>query len=290
MFVGRNRELSIIKSELRSKNNSAIIIYGRRRIGKTSLILEALKDYDGIKIFFTAAPDEIKENIAALSRLTGEMLGEAWMNFQSPKDYFQYLGKREERIVLVIDEYQDFRGKNKSDALVLDAALRDFIDCKKSNIKLIISGSAIRVLENILEDNTNPLFMRFTKVVNLKELDYLEASCFYSEASIMEKIVERKTMTSVCHVACTTSVNIVDWKKDITASITQPPLQEHPFRQGASQPPRLFPDPARSVSAVSDTGFSTGSLPPSFRILSAHGSSAAAYRCDGQTGPEQKGF
>ena len=188
MFVGRNRELSIIKSELRSKNNSAIIIYGRRRIGKTSLILEALKDYDGIKIIFTAAPDEIKENIAALSRLTGEVLGEAWMNFQSPKDYFQYLGKRKEKTVLVIDEYQDFRGKNKSDALVVDAALRDFIDYKKSNIKLIISGSAIRVLENILEDNTNPLFMRFTKVVNLKELDYLEASCFYSEASIMEKI------------------------------------------------------------------------------------------------------
>lgn len=188
MFFGRKKELEAIRSELSGRSSSAIIIYGRRRIGKTSLILEALKDYEGMKIVFTASPDEIRENISALSRLTGEILGETWMNFQEPKDYFQYLAKREEEITLVIDEYQDFRGRNKNEALLIDAVLRDFIDYKNNNIKLIISGSAIRVLENIMEDNTNPLFMRFTKAINLSELDYLEASNFYPESPVMEKI------------------------------------------------------------------------------------------------------
>ena len=188
MFVGRKKELDLLHSDLKSKKNTAIMIYGRRRIGKTSLILEALKEHDEKKIVFTTIPDEIKGNMAALSRLSGEILDEPWMNFQTPADYFRYLGKRDDNIILVIDEYQDFRGYSKDAALIVDAALRDFIDYKKSNIKLIISGSAIRVLENILEDNTNPLFMRFTTIISLKELDYLEAANFYKSATIMERI------------------------------------------------------------------------------------------------------
>lgn len=188
MFVGRKKELDLLHADLKSKKNTAIMIYGRRRIGKTSLILEALKEHDEKKIVFTAIPDEIKGNMAALSRLSGEILDEPWMNFQTPADYFRYLGKRDDNIILVIDEYQDFRGYSKDAALIVDAALRDFIDYKKSNIKLIISGSAIRVLENILEDNTNPMFMRFTTIISLKELDYLEAANFYKSATIMERI------------------------------------------------------------------------------------------------------
>lgn len=56
------KELEAIRSELSGGSSSAIIIYGRR-IGKTSLILEALKGYEGMKIVFTASPDEIRENV-----------------------------------------------------------------------------------------------------------------------------------------------------------------------------------------------------------------------------------
>ena len=43
MFVGRKKELDIIKKAIESRSKAAILVYGRRRIGKTSLILEALK-------------------------------------------------------------------------------------------------------------------------------------------------------------------------------------------------------------------------------------------------------
>ena len=43
MFLGRKKELEKLEKALASKGKSAILIYGRRRIGKTSLISEALK-------------------------------------------------------------------------------------------------------------------------------------------------------------------------------------------------------------------------------------------------------
>ncbi len=187
MFIGRKKEIQQIHESLKT-DRSSILVYGRRRIGKTSLINEALKTYAGIKIVYTAIPDEIERNTLNLSRISGEILHEPWMSFSSFQDYLSYLSKREEKIVLVIDEYQDMRGKDEKQALVIDAWLRDFIDYKGSNIKLILSGSAIRILQSLAKDNTNPLFGRFSSIINLQELNYLEASEFYKNSSIMEKI------------------------------------------------------------------------------------------------------
>lgn len=188
MFVGRKKELDIIKKAIESRSKAAILVYGRRRIGKTSLILEALKDCTGVKIVFTATPDEISGNMRNLSLVTSEALNEPWIEFSDPRKYFHYLSKRDENITLVIDEYQDFRGNNKAEAVLVDALIRDFIDYSKDNINVIISGSAVRVLENLIIDNSNPLFMRFSSIINLKELNYLEASNFYKNTPIMEKI------------------------------------------------------------------------------------------------------
>lgn len=188
MFVGRKKELDIIKKAIESRSKAAILVYGRRRIGKTTLILEALKDYTGVKIVFTATPDEISGNMRNLSLVTSEALNEPWIEFSDPRKYFHYLSERNENITLVIDEYQDFRGNNKAEAVLVDALIRDFIDYSKDNINVIISGSAVRVLENLIIDNSNPLFMRFSSIINLKELNYLEASNFYKNTPIMEKI------------------------------------------------------------------------------------------------------
>lgn len=185
--MGRHKELQQIQQSLKINKSTAILVYGRRRIGKTSLINEALKSYTGIKIVYTAIPDEIEKNTLNLSKLTGSILEEPWMNFSNLQDYLTYISKRKEEIVLVFDEYQDIRGKDEKQASIIDACLRDFIDYKKDNIKLIISGSAIRILQNLLRDNTNPLFWRFSCVINLQELNYIEASEFYKNSSIMEK-------------------------------------------------------------------------------------------------------
>lgn len=221
MFVGRHKEIKQINEALTTDKSSAILIYGRRRIGKTSLINEALKSYPGIKIVYSAIPDETEKNAINLSKQTSSILKEPWMSFNNLHDYLSYMSKRKEDIVLVIDEYQDMRGKDDKQALIIDAWLRDFIDYKQSNIKLIISGSAIRILQNLSEDNSNPLFGRFSSVINLQELNYLEASEFYKNSSIMEKIGYYAVFGGLPNI-----LSSLDEKKGLRGNIESLLLQE----------------------------------------------------------------
>ena len=60
MFYGRKKEINLIKS-IFNENNKAILIYGKRRVGKTTLIKEAIKEYDSI--YFECLEDTIEKNI-----------------------------------------------------------------------------------------------------------------------------------------------------------------------------------------------------------------------------------
>ena len=56
MFYGRKKEINLIKSVF-NENNNAILIYGKRRVGKTTLIMESIKEYDSI--YFECLKDSI---------------------------------------------------------------------------------------------------------------------------------------------------------------------------------------------------------------------------------------
>ena len=186
MFLGRQRELNLLRKELSRKNKTAILIYGRRRIGKTSLISEALKSASGIIIRFTAVPDELGENARRLSVAVGDALGIPGLHIPDFESLLKYIASLNQEIILEIDEYQDLRKKAKGE--VIDAYLRDFIDHAPDTMKIIISGSAIRVMKGLL-NKENPLYKRFSLELSLGELDYLESSLFYPERSVSEKIV-----------------------------------------------------------------------------------------------------
>lgn len=185
MFVGRRKELSQISRELCRNEKSAILIYGRRRIGKSTLIAESIKDYDGEVISYRAVPDELSENARRLSYLIADVLNLPRIPFENMEDLLNYILKLDKRFILVIDEYQDLRKRAKGE--VVDAYFRDFIDRAGDNIKIFISGSAIRIMKSLLTPD-NPLYGRFSLIIPLGELNYLEASLFYPEKSIREKI------------------------------------------------------------------------------------------------------
>ena len=185
MFLGRDKELGKLKKELTKEGKSAVLIYGRRRIGKTTLISEALKLVPGRIIRFTAVPDELSENARRLSKAVGDAYDIPGLLIPDFESLLEYIGSLKEKIILEIDEYQDLRKKSKGE--LVDAYFRDFIDYAPDNIKIIISGSAIRVMKNLLQKD-NPLYKRFSLEISLGELNYLEASLFYPQRSLREKI------------------------------------------------------------------------------------------------------
>ena len=117
MFLGRQRELERLRKELSVERKSAILIYGRRRIGKTTLISEALRNTTGTIIRFTAVPDELSENARRLSRAAGEAIGMTGLEIPDFEAILKFIASLKQQIILEIDEYQDLRKKAKGEVI-----------------------------------------------------------------------------------------------------------------------------------------------------------------------------
>lgn len=185
MFVGREPSLKAIQSVLEKKSGS-ILVYGKRKVGKTTLILEALKETSGKTIYFECLKASLQENIEAfVSTLVAIKVLPVKISFSSFLDVFRYLNSLDETFNIVIDEYPYLKSFEKSERV--DSLFQNVIDTALSNIRLILSGSHIGMMKDLLKEK-NALYGRFSTIIQLKELNYKEASLFYPKKSAYEKI------------------------------------------------------------------------------------------------------
>ncbi len=105
MFVGRKEELASIKEKLETDSFELGIVYGQRRIGKTSIIIESVKDYH--YIYFLARDDSYANNLRYFSEEYGKFLKLSFVpEFSSFDSLFDAIlsGTKDEKLVIVIDE------------------------------------------------------------------------------------------------------------------------------------------------------------------------------------------
>ena len=187
MFIGREQELSEIREALGNDRFESILIYGRRRVGKTELIFEALDGFDGTKIYFEAAKGMIGDNIEQLNRILQEIFDMPF-HFATMREIFQYVAKisQQQKVVFVLDEFPYL--VEAQDGMI--SALRDLIDQYKrtTNLKIIISGSYVDMMKKLIEANSET-FGRFTHILPLQVFDYYESSQFYPEYSNEDKLL-----------------------------------------------------------------------------------------------------
>ena len=185
MFVGREKELRQLKEALSNPLTKATLVYGRRRMGKTTLIREALKDSTAVRIMYRGIVQASSKTISDISILVSRALSLGDIAFPSFEALFAFMGSREEKFVLVLDEYQDTRKLEKEG---FDALLRNAMEDLPENIHIIISGSSIRVME-ALTKNDNPLYGRFKTMIFVGEMDYYDSAKFYPSFCLRDKII-----------------------------------------------------------------------------------------------------
>lgn len=186
MFIGREKEISKLKEQFDSPKKSAILVYGKRRIGKSTLIKEASKNFDGIVINHLCVKSSFEGNLQLLCRsimLALEL--PQTITFATIFDLFEFLQKQNKKILLVLDEYQYFKESKKN--MELDSMMQAIIDSLCDNIKIVLCGSYISVMKELLEEE-NPLFGRFTLILKVEEFNYLEAAKFAPDLNVREKI------------------------------------------------------------------------------------------------------
>ncbi len=186
MFVGRAKELEALSREFSNKKKkTAILIYGKRRVGKSTLIKEATKNFDGVVINHLCVLSTFEGNLDLIYKSVSEGLSLPLMRFDSLFAMMDFLGTLEKSILLIIDEYCYLKQTRKKNEV--DSYFQAIIDRLPQNVKLILCGSYITIMKELLTEG-NPLFGRFSLILQIRDFDYYEASRFYSELSVVERI------------------------------------------------------------------------------------------------------
>lgn len=183
-FYCREEELRKLNKRYDGGQFECIIIYGRRRVGKTALINEFCRDKP--TIFFSALNTTGKENLEALSKtILGfeRQGGESGLEFKSYDAALEELTKlsKERRIVFVIDEYPYLAKAMPA----ISAMLQHVIDHKwnESKLFLILCGSSMSFMENQVLGQESPLYGRRTGQFKIEALDYKETAVFHPNLS-----------------------------------------------------------------------------------------------------------
>ena len=186
LFIGRQAELDTLQKEY-ERDSGFVVIYGRRRVGKTTLIKEFLK---GKNAFYFLATKEIesqsrKRFANVIARTTNNpVIGKA--AFSDWLDLFSLIAdwKPEEKKVLVIDEFPYLVKTNEAFVSVLQNAWDEIL--RGRNVTLILCGSLISMMKKHALSYDSPIYGRRTAQIRLMPLSFTDVfdtqSCSFSDA------------------------------------------------------------------------------------------------------------
>jgi len=175
-FIDRTEELDFLNKKYSSGYPEFIILYGRRRVGKTEIIKEFIKNKPSI--YFMADRQIERENLSQLKKSIASYLKDSLFNKAEFRDHFElfseFTKKTNERVVFVIDEFQYLIESNNAISSIYQKIWDEVLS--KTNIFLILCGSSISMMETLM-GYKNPLYGRRTgqwKVEMLKFRDSIK--------------------------------------------------------------------------------------------------------------------
>ncbi|MHB1377341.1 MAG: ATP-binding protein [Candidatus Humimicrobiaceae bacterium] len=182
-FIDRKFELEFLNDRWNKPDSQFIIVYGKRRIGKTELIKEFIKNKNSI--YFICDRTTEKENLRNLGRIAGNKLGSSIVAENGFNDWYQFFNflkdTVKERTIIAIDEFPYLFSSNKAISSVFQKGWDEIL--KNLPIFLILCGSSISMMleETIVYDA--PLYGRKTGQVFLKPLSFYDSWAFFPDLS-----------------------------------------------------------------------------------------------------------
>lgn len=183
-FVNREKEKAFLEAEFQKDSASFVVIYGRRRIGKTSLIKEFIKDKNAL--FFLATEESEAENRNAFKAKVAEYIGNpllAQAQIDSWEELFSYIinDDAHSRKLIIMDEFQYIGKANRAFVSVLQKIWDTMLADK--NIMLILCGSLVNMMYSQTLSYDSPLYGRRTGQIKMKQIAFRYYPQFFSDIS-----------------------------------------------------------------------------------------------------------
>jgi AAA+ ATPase superfamily predicted ATPase len=187
MFVGREYELAELEKYYREGAFQFAVFYGRRRVGKTTLINKFRENKKSI--YFTATETTAKENLELLSvQILGTLAPQSPKNpFASFHAAFEYCFKAaKKRLILIIDEYPYLAESDRAVSSILQTLIDKYRE--SSRLFLILCGSSMSFMENQVLGYKSPLYGRRTCQFKIQPFSYYESARMLPAFNNIEKI------------------------------------------------------------------------------------------------------
>lgn len=189
-FFGRKRELGLLQSAWRSERAAFIPIYGRRRVGKSELILHFMKGKGGLYFMGKRAPGpaQLQEFLEAAARAVKEpLLAQSRIGtWKAALEAVLERWKGPEKFILALDEFQWMAEASPE----LPSVLQELWDrswSREGRVMLFLCGSYLGFMEREVLGSRSPLFGRRTAQILLRPFDYLEAAAFHPAYSTADQ-------------------------------------------------------------------------------------------------------
>ena len=197
-FIGRKPELRILADEWSSSGAKLIILYGRRRIGKTTLLSEFFSDKNGVfyiseDVYYKLQVDDLRKYLAEFFH--DEFLQNATIN--EWEGLFQYLPKvidPGKRFFIVLDEFTYLIKNGRSILTGLQRLWDTFLS--KTNVFLVLCGSNLGMMRDEVLSYSSPLYGRRTRDMLLAPFDFNNAMKFLN-MSFEEKLLLYMTIGGI---------------------------------------------------------------------------------------------
>lgn len=186
-FYGREKQRKDLHRLFSYEGMQLGLIYGRRRVGKSELIKQSLRETDITSIYFECKQTTEQNNTESLAVLLADTFHFPKPSFDSMEALLTYLfeAAKEKPMILVLDEYPYLREVVQGMDSVLQALVDRYRDT--SALKFILCGSYVDVMKSLLL-RENPLYGRVDRTIDLKPMDYYESTLFYPTFSDEDKV------------------------------------------------------------------------------------------------------
>lgn len=210
MFIGREAELNFLKDKYEEQQGQLIVLYGRRRIGKTETLREFCKGKPHIFYSCTQSTDKIQLAKFSKHLLKEDIPAKKYISeFSDWEKAFRAildLPYDNRKKLVIIDEFPYMCKANPSIPSILQY-LWD-AEFKEQNIMIVLCGSAMSFIEKELLAEKNPLYGRATGIYKMTEMGFYDAIKFFPNYSEEDKVLTYSILGGIPHYLCQFKPNL----------------------------------------------------------------------------------
>ena len=188
-FIDREQEMNTLENEYKREGSSLVILYGRRRVGKTTLISEFIKNKNAL--FFLASEESESQNRITFKEKVAEFIHSDLLKNADIKNWdilFRTIMETsfDSKPVIVLDEFQYLGKSNPAFPSIFQRIWEEIL--KDKSVMVILCGSLISMMESQTLAYSSPLYGRRTAQIRLKQIPFRYYHEFFPDKNRRELI------------------------------------------------------------------------------------------------------